>query len=333
MDDPLGLVPRSGTFAVEHLIDRLRERGDQDSARVLAPQAAWLRSGDAGDLAEVVRRTDAVLDPETQQRRFMRVDHAGAFGENLSFLGEEAWVFDDDLVSLVDGRLQDPERHPTPWDANVAAAQQLREAVEGGRYPTAVRLLVFEGTERLHRALRGLGLDRAVTHLEMRLQRESDESALAERFLGLRGLALDGSQLGQVFRDPLPELRSLVIRGTFESGVLERVRRKAPRLAHLSVRYAKWSEDLLRAALSSADSLKTLQFFDVNQARQFPFAALHALRAEWSHLALLGVPGHLVSEGERARFADDPQIVFVGHDRRETVALDFETHGWPHNAR
>ena len=333
MTDPLDLLPRTGKFAAELLVARLKARGEMDVAELLRAQASWLRTGSAERLAEAIQLTRPILDPSTGQWRITRVHFAGAFGENVSFLGDEAWAYDDDLVSLIDGGLQDSRRHPTPWDANESTPEMLREAVEHGRYPKAVRLMLFEGSERLFVTLRALGLATAVTHLELRLQRESDETRLGERFPGLRGLALGGAKLRQALRAPLSELRALVVRGPVDPTAIAWALRQAPNLAHLCVSHARWNEALLREILASASGLKTLQLYDVNQARQFPFGELASLRSQWAHLSLLGVPGHLVADGEHAHFADDPQVVFVGHDRREVAALDFETHGWADGTR
>lgn len=47
----------------------------------------------------------------------------------------------------------------------------------------------------------------------------------------------------------------------------------------------------------------------------------------------LGLPGHLVGAEVRARFAERPEVTFVGHDRRERIAFDFETLGWAESCR
>lgn len=328
MTDPLGLLPHSGRFVAERLVPRLRERGDR-SAKILAAQARWLRTAEPAALAEVVRLVAPVVDPTTKKRRFPRVGLAGAFSDGVSFVGREAWVADNDIISLTDGGLFDPARHESPWDANAEVIDELDAAIARGRYPTALRLRLCEGSERIHTALRAHGLARAVTHLDLQLERESDESELGHRFPGLRGLSVRASKLRQALRVPLPELRSLVLRGAVDPATLRWARARAPKLAHLALFRTEWSEAFLTELLDHTEDLRTLQSFDVNGARRFPFAALAAERPRWTHLALLALPGHLVPDEDRERFAADPQVLFVAHDRREVVALDLETHGWP----
>lgn len=334
MNDPLGLLPATGVFAAEELATRLREVGDVGTAKMLGAQNEWLRSGDPSALVEVVRSAGPGLDPKTGTPRYARIGLGGVFDANTGHLGREMWLYDDDRASLIDGGLFRPNRHATPWDANDdGVVAMLAEAVTQGRYPVGVRLLLFEGTGRLHAALRRRRLARNVTHLELRLQSKAEEPAVVTRFPNLRGLAVGAARLRAVLREPVPELRSLTVLGPVDAASLGLAVRNAPQLAHLGLWYAGERAWPLDALLEHAERLMTLQLFDVNYARGFPFAELYDRRAQWRHLRLLGLPGHLVPAAERARFADEPAVVFVGFDRREVIALDMATHGWPHSAR
>ncbi len=183
---------------------------------------------------------------------------------------------------------------------------RLRRSSAAGGRTKQIHLLVFEGTERVWQTLHLRGATHLVTHLELRLQRARDEAALVQRFPALRGLSCESTDVETLLAESLPELRALVVRGNVDPTWLVRlVEKRAPQL----------------------------ELWDVNFATEFPFAALEAARDAWCHLRYLGLPGHLVSDEARARFADDPQVVFVGHDRREVIALDFEMHGWADTAR
>ncbi|MFK8004615.1 MAG: hypothetical protein AB8H86_33920 [Polyangiales bacterium] len=196
-------------------------------------------------------------------------------------------------------------------------------------------MLSFQGTRRVHRSLAAHGATHLVTHLELRVQSEETEPPIAGRFPGLLGLACSSREIATLLRGEHPILRSLVLRGPVNTQTLFGVLQRAPNLRHLGVHGHRWTDDDLVLFLDD-DRLRRFESIELcggSSASTFPFELVAARKRAWSHLKFLGLPGHAVASDTRKLFADDPQVVFVGHDRRQVIALDLETHGWPDSSR
>jgi hypothetical protein len=133
----------------------------------------------------------------------------------------------------------------------------------------------------------------------------------------------------------MPGLRALVVRGEVQVPALLEALGRAPALRHLGVHFKAWRPDELGALLERGPlkTLSSLELHDVNRAADFPFDAFLAGQAAWRHLGFVGLPAHAVGNEVRSRFAGFGAITFVGHDRRDALALDFETTGWGYTAR
>ena len=77
------------------------------------------------------------------------------------------------------------------------------------------------------------------------------------------------------------------------------------------------------------EHLETLDFFDVNNASNFPFAEVLAQRESLEHLRRLHLPGHLVPESTRKHFADWPEARFLSFERVEALGYDLWAIGYP----
>jgi hypothetical protein len=95
------------------------------------------------------------------------------------------------------------------------------------------------------------------------------------------------------------------------------------------------SAEALRAVLRVPllANLDTFEASSTYHATSFPFDVLLAERPRLAHLRRIVVGGHLVPPKVLKRFATWPEVTFVRHDRREVLALDLETTGWPFGSR
>ena len=85
---------------------------------------------------------------------------------------------------------------------------------------------------------------------------------------------------------------------------------------------------------TTVNATVSLDLSSTNDGPTFPFEALTRLHTSFEHLVRIELPGHLVPEATYERVAAVlPDAELVTHDRRETMALDFETIGWGASAR
>ncbi|MEU8270549.1 hypothetical protein AB0B89_25750 [Sphaerisporangium sp. NPDC049002] len=101
-----------------------------------------------------------------------------------------------------------------------------------------------------------------------------------------------------------------------------------PALRHLAL----WETHVDIATLSRSPvvaRLATLDLWKVNHPGPFGFPALLGHRRHLAHLERIVVPGHGIPAGTAGRFGDWPQVTFAGHNRREVLALDLDTRGYP----
>ena len=257
------------------------------------------------------------------------------FVDNLTILHDDdrayVWLYEDDIVSLAD----DPAHHADPWAHNVEAENQLRRLWRGpdAGLVGSIRVCLFEGTDRMARVTRDLGAAELVTHLDLRVQKDGAViEPVASSFPELRGLSCRAANVAALLAEGAPELRSLVVYLDHSPDVLDLALR-APKLRHLGLLHAAWSAADVAHLASHAimNRVTSLDLFDVNHARTFPFAEVRA-RHEFAYLTRLYLPSHLVRPEVKATL-DAPSVTFVTWDRRETIALDFEATGWGADAR
>ncbi|MCC7540006.1 MAG: hypothetical protein IT379_27555 [Deltaproteobacteria bacterium] len=338
MADALGILRGDGTCAADVVADALAA-SDAQAAEILRAQAAWLRDGTGASRARATALVAAITDPKNLPAWRSQIWMGGLFDHRLTLLpagdGLEAWLYDDDIATLgdlADG--DDIDEHP--WARNTGAAEALDRllASTDAKRVRALRLLSFEGTRRFAETLRARGALDRVTHVELRLQRECEETSLPRVFPALSGLCCAAADLRALLADESDSLRALVVCGELRSvQQLLRSAKKAPGLRHLGVHYARWDADRLATLLRSPTirRLTSLELYDVNGAAEFPFEDLVASQSAWRHLRHLALPGHCVVRDPR--LAELPNVTFVGHDRREVLALDLETRGWARNTR
>lgn len=259
---------------------------------------------------------------------------------------DHLWAYDEDLVGLVDGagpNLPAAERaalHRDPWAWNTAAAEALALVLRSGeiRRLGSIRLMAFEGVARFAAVVAEHDAAHLVSHLVLQSERRFDpddpDRSIVAAFPRLRGLSVDEPALASALRDGAPDLRALVVRGTTDIHASLSVAAAVPSLRHLGLWYGALTTDDLDRIASSAviERLASLELFTVNESTRFPFDAARRLEP-FASLQRLGLPGHVVPEEVRQRFADRPGVDFVSHDRRERIAFDIETIGWAENMR
>ncbi|MBK7396207.1 MAG: hypothetical protein IPJ34_07890 [Myxococcales bacterium] len=204
----------------------------------------------------------------------------------------------------------------------------------------SIRLCLFSGTTRMAETLATLGAAERVTHVELRTNDPDAEHApIAGSFPGLRGLTCAEGELAPLLAAGAPRLRSLVVTHPWDRPPVEIAARlpavALPDLRHFGLFHGPCSaEDLVGIAEHPmVRALTSLEFFSLDHATRFPFEALLARREAWAHLRRVLVTGHLVPDEVKQRFASWPAVEFVGYDRREVIAFDFETRGWAAGAR
>jgi hypothetical protein len=259
------------------------------------------------------------------------------FGQNLTLLEDEdgayAWLYDDDLVGLADG-----EPQGDPWAHNAAAAKRIRELFGSWRASLvrSLRLCLFGGTQGMAQVLREVGAAPLVSHLELRTQKTDETPVpIGAAFPSLRGLSCRADEVARLLSRGAPELRALIVRGgVWEPHVVDLAAR-LPKLGHLGLFHATTKEaNLARLASHPVmDRITSLEIFSTNHASQFPFDALLERRDAFAYLQHIYLAAHLVPEDVRRRFEDWPEVELVTWDRRETMALDFQTTGWGAAAR
>lgn len=339
-NSPVSLELNDAAPVADLVADAIASR-DPVGAEILRAQARWVQSGAPSALARAGARVHAVSDPRRPEQWRPQISLAGVTPNNLSVLagpdGDHLWLYDDDIVSLEDSGDFDPAVHASPWELNTDAAEALAALLDSPARERVrdLRLLVFEGSRRIHELLRSRAACSWVSHLELRLQRARDEPAVGERFPALRGLCCEAVDLPRLLRRGAPELRALVVIGELADAALRSLTARAPKLRHLALQHTRWTDASLRALLELplVEQLTGLELYDVHHATRFPFDALLDAREAWTHLRYLGLGGHLVRDELRGPFAAHPQVVFIGHDRRQVMALDLETRGWARNMR
>jgi len=319
------------------LVARALFQTDAQLAELLSAEVACL-DADTPENRAVVRKLLAQAEPRMSRARGQFAIVGSLFENNLTLVldeeGAEAFVYDDDIVSL-DDRDAPPG---DPWARNVAAARAVRELFTSWRAQLvrSVRLCLFGGTRDMAQLLSELGAASRVSHLALRTQREGEPHvAIATAFPELRGLSCRVKELAQLLAEGAPALRSLVVCGdAWDPHVME-MAMHVPRLSHLGLFYTPTQPaDLARLGEHPLmNRITSLEIFSTNDARGFPFDALLEKRDAFRYLRRIYLAGHIVMPDTRARFADWPEVEFVTWDRRETMAHDFWTTGWGADAR
>ncbi len=323
-------------YRAPEAVARAVRRNDPQLADLLVAECARLREGTAESRLAETELLAAAAPHAPRYRGQFELLSSGLFDQNVTVIEDgdraHAWVYDDDLVSLDMGR---PARSAEElWVHNVAAIESLSRAVS--RRVRSIRLCFFEGTARMARALAEHdALDR-VTHLDLRLEGKELPAPVARTFPALRGLTCRPSELTALLRDGAPELRSLVVWvDGWNAQVLDAAQR-LPKLEHLGLIGGRPRPDDLGtlAAHPITRRLASLDVSATNDAQSFPFDALAKLYRAFEHLRRIDLPGHLVPRETYERVAALlPAAGLVAYDRRETMALDFETIGWGASAR
>ncbi|WP_327046394.1 hypothetical protein OG320_00320 [Microbispora sp. NBC_01189] len=254
-----------------------------------------------------------------------------------------AYVDGHDVVSLVDGlatakgmtpgRLGfDPGREP--WRIDLMGRHRLRSLLAGEHMSRlrSLRVRTWGGTAQLDPVLSSYSAGDRLSHLCLPSQRDDlAEAPVAGRYPGLRALECPAWQVAGLLRDGAPRLRTLVAYGddARTPSLLDLLAGLSlPALRHLALWEAHVDPTTLGASPVVA-RLATLDLWKVNDAHRFDFSALLRQRRDLAHLERIVVPGHCVPSATVGRFADWPQVTFAGHDRRELLALDLDTRGYP----
>jgi hypothetical protein len=308
---------------------------DPHMSELISAEIARLRE----DSAENRARESALLHASAPHQTRYRAQFAETkvFAQNLTTIVDQemiaASLYDDDLVSLVDGTGNKRD----PWSQNTDATAALKKLLSGADRPRvrSIRLLLFEGTERVGQMLQQVHASELVTHLDLRRMREGDDLPVAGRFPNLRGLACHSKNVDVLLRDGAPELRSLVVRSCSDLPHLLELGGRLPKLRHLGIWNAPTQfDDVSRlVAHPLMNQLTSVEFHAINHTKEFPFKALLAQKEQLQYLDRLAVASHIVPPNVVERFADWSNLVWVSWDRREQMAFDFETIGWGANAR
>jgi len=301
---------------------RLMSLADPQVGSLLAAQAQRLR-----DDSEANRVAEAALLKTLEGRTplVLRGRFEAPFAGNLTVVEQGdrayAWLADDDLLALTGGG-------PA---GNVRAATALSEFWRTPRPGLrSLRLYLYGGMAPLAKACAELGVADRVTHLALQTQDpRATPLPVARAFPKLRGMRCAARELPALLAEGAPELQALVVvlDAGWVDGVLDLARR-APALRHLGLWYAVPDARQARslAAHPLVPGLASLEVFDVTRAAQVPVEMLSALPNGTLYLC-----GHQVAPGFVAQAG--PRVRWVGWDRRETMALDFETLGWGGGAR
>jgi hypothetical protein len=266
----------------------------------------------------------------------------------FTFLG--TGIFEDYVIRIDDGDRsylwvyeEDGTDAPEPGEEPYTAARDRLLASwrdERTQQVRSIRLCLFSGTTRMAETLAKLGAAARVTHLELRTNElHAEHAPLARSFPALRGLTCADHELAPLLAEGAPRLRSLVVTHPWDqphAAIEARLPNVAlPDLRHFGLFHGPCSaEDLaVIAAHPMLGSLASLEIFSLNDATRFAFDALLERRDAWAHLRRVLVTGHLVPDDIKRRFATWPEVEFVGYDRREVIAFDFETRGWAAGAR
>lgn len=280
-----------------------------------AQLADLLEAQGSGD---VVRAKALLAEAEPQQRRYrgqFTLIGSRIFGDYVTVLEDFLWVYDDDIVGLIDGGVA-PAKAPDPWAYNTLAVERFAEMWPQEVF--SIRLCLFEGIERTAAMLRERDAIDRVTHLELRRQNEKKPTTI--ELPSLFGLACMPEDL-PVLLAGAPFVESLVVyaNGAWPSvDVPDTVR-------HLGIYSATPTAQQLETLVRDHPKLESLEFFYVNESNKFPFDALSCAK----HLEI-ALAGHLVRDDVRVRF---PEVTFVSYDRRERMAHDFATIGFGAGAR
>jgi hypothetical protein len=305
---------------------------DPQLAELLAAQCRRLRDDSAEHRARE-RELVALSGPhQPRYRSQFWLPSAGVFRDRLTRVDDDdrsyVWLHDDDIVSLTDA-------HPygnDPWAHNTDAARCLVElwATWHAQLVSSIRMCLFGGTEAIAATVRELDAADRVTHLELRTQdEEARHAAVGAAFPALRGLACGADEAATLLAEGAAELRALVVKGPRVAPSVLDLAARAPKLRHLGLFHAPTTEPELEALARHAvlDRLTSIELFSLNDATRFPFDALLARRGAFEHLRRVHVTGHLVPLDVKRRFEDWPEVEFISHDRRETIAFDFESLG------
>lgn len=266
-----------------------------------AALATWVEVTLDGTAAEIAAASAALDRAELGAHEVFREPVLSLSG------GKLLWTYDDDGV----------------YGPSEGVPRQLAEQLRR-RPPEGIHVLCFGSWQAFvdvlqrHRALE------ATTHLLLAAP-ELDAPLPAS----LRSLAISGRAIGslQDLAAMAPALQTL----TFTSNAPGAT--ELPdnlRLRHLGLWSRPWSHELDRlVAHPVVRGLQTLDLHAVEEARNFPWTTLLRLRDALSGLHRIFVPGHGVEPSVLARFADWPEVIFVGHDRAEALGFDVVTLGFP----
>lgn len=311
-------------------------RQDPQLAALLTVETArWLADTPETRIAEAELLTRFGPHQPEHRSQFSFYD---MFKENITVLhggpGDHLFLYDHDLITLYDGR--DPAAPQFPnrdaaWATNDEVVAGLNKVLVGQEKHRirSIRLHLFEGTRRIAPAISANDAAHLVSHLSLWNEHKEPETSLATLFPQLLGLSAEPSQLPHALSDGAPNLRSLVVHGKQHWTRTLRLAAKLPRLEHLSL----WAEDvetedIIQLAHNPLiQRLRSLEFFGNNYTNKFPFDTVLAEQAFHS-LQRLGLPGHLVGQEVRSRFAHRPEVEFISHDRRSRIVFDLETTGW-----
>jgi hypothetical protein len=302
---------------VEAEADRL-ERDDPD-ARAAEAEALDGPAGRAGQLVfEALRRGNLLVAPDVGDP-----DRA------------HLWACDDDACAIDDRRAR---RHGAAAHA-VDLLRELGARVAPGDDArlASLSLLLFGPIEPVIGALAERGLAPTVTSLSLRASPGLRVPRLDPALPSLGALSASWPEAREALAGGHPSLAAIAI-GALDVPVREVVRaldRMAlPALSSLALPGIVDEADL--DALARSRLVRRLSFLDLattHDAALFPFDALAARRARFDHLAGLALGGHLVPPRARRAFASWPAVRFASWDRRELLAFDLATTGWPAGLR
>jgi hypothetical protein len=309
---------------------------DGEFAALLEAQCLRLRE----DSAETRARETALLQASEWRD--------GKGRAQFSLIG--AGLFEDYVIRVDDGDRcylwvyeEDGTDAPEPGEEPYTAARDRLIAAwrdERTQRARSIRLCLFSGTKRMAETLATLGAAARVTHVELRTNEPDAEHApIARSFPALRGLTCAEGELAPLLAEGAPRLRSLVVTHPWNQPHVAIEARLPhvvlPDLRHFGLFHGPFSAGDLAVIAEHPmfGSLASLELFSLNHATRFPFDALLERRDAWAHLRRVHITGHLVPDDLKRRFAAWPEIEFVGYDRREVIAFDFETRGWAAGAR
>jgi hypothetical protein len=242
------------------------------------------------------------------------------------------WCYDNDLVSLGHRSMRlGARRH------SIDALRRLRELF-ARRSPRLVRsfhLMLFGPTEPFEEYLESLDARDMLSHLALRREHAEPLSPLAGVFPALEALDAAAEDLHSLLGEEHPSLATLVVRADEGARVALPYPESVPALRHLGLREGCVDEESVAAVLGSrlVAQLESLEMTATNRSSAFAFDVLLDHRAKLGQLRNIVVGGHLVPERVLRRFKSWPEVMFISHDRREALALDLETTGWPFGAR